>query len=123
MTAAGEDESVDCLPDAGLEVGEGAGGGAELLEAGEGEERQCVVECGVGGDAGDVQCIRRGIAEGGAGDAVATAGVAEAQVVQQMAGEDVRLIEDGLLAENMREAKIAAGGYDGIGDDAAIKEA
>ena len=89
VAAAGVNEGVGSLPDGGLVLGEGAGGGAELLEAGEGEERQGVVEGGVGGDAGDAEGGGGGVAECGAGDAVAAAGVAEAVVVDQMRGEKV----------------------------------
>ena len=77
VAAAGEDEGVRELPDGGLVLGEGAGGWAELLEAGEGEEGKGVVEGGVGGDAGDAEGGGGGVGEGGAGDAVAAAGVAD----------------------------------------------
>ena len=55
VAAASEDDGVDELPDGGLVQREGAGGGAELLESGEGKERESVVEGGVGGDAGDAE--------------------------------------------------------------------
>ena len=64
--AVGEDDGVDELPDGGLELREGAGGGAELLEAGEGEEWESVVEGGVGGDAGDAEGVGGGVGERGA---------------------------------------------------------
>ena len=112
VAAASEDDGVDELPDGGLELREGAGGWAELLESGEGEERQGVVEGGVGGDAGDAERGGGGVGERGAGDGVAAAGVAEAEVVEQVGGEGVGFVEDGLLAEDVGEAGDAAGADD-----------
>ncbi len=79
--AAGEEDGVGELPDAGLVLREDAGGGAELSEAGEGEERQGVVEGGVGGNAGDAERGGGRAGEGGAGLVIGAAGVAEAGVV------------------------------------------
>ena len=59
VPAARADDGVDELPDGGLVLREGAGRGAELLESGEGEERQRIVEGGVGGDAGNAERRRR----------------------------------------------------------------
>ena len=119
VRAADEDEAVDELPDGGLVAGEGAGGGAELLESGEGEEGQRVVEGGVGGDAGNAEGGGCGVAEICADDGVAAAGVAEAEVVEQARGEGVGLVEDGLLAEDVGEAGDATGAEDRAADEAA----
>ena len=101
MWSAGEDQAVDELPDGGLVFRKGTGRRAKLLEAGECEEWKSVVECGVGGDAGNAECRRRGVAEACAGDGVAAARVSEAEVVKQAGGEGVSLIEHGLLAEDV----------------------
>ena len=119
VAAVSEDDGVEELPDGGLKLGEGAGGGAELLESGEGEEGKCVVEGGVGGDAWDAQDGGGGIAEGGADNGVAAASVAHAEVVEDSRGEGVGFVDDGLLAEDVGEADDGSGADDGAGDGSA----
>ena len=119
VTAAGEDGGFEYLPDGCLVLREGAGRGAELLESGDGEAREGVVEGGVGGDAGNAERGGGGVGEGGAGDVIGAAGVAEAEVVDEVRGEGVRLVEDGLLAEDVGEADDSAGAEDGAGDGSA----
>ena len=111
------------LPDGGLKGREGAGRRPKLLESGEGEQRQSVVERSVGGDAGNTKLSqwRRWWRAWGRRCRVAAACVADAQIVEQVRRERVRLIEDGLLSEDVREAHdVAAADDSSDGGAAAI---
>ena len=93
-------------------AGGGAGIGSELLETGEGEEGKSSVEGGVGGDAGDSESGGCGVGEGDSKLIVASAGVAEAEIVEEMRREGMGFIKDKLLAEDVGEAGHVAGAED-----------
>jgi hypothetical protein len=89
------------------------------LKASEGEEREGVVEGGIGGDARDAEFVGGSVGERRADDGVAAAGVSEFGVVDEVDGEGVGLVGDCLLAEDAGKSRDSACTEGGAGDGSA----